>query len=464
VEIVMLAVGLAVGALAAWLTHRSRISKLESRAASLEADRDDRASELARAERDAVRLTTELEHERASGAERVRLIEQARAELGASFKALSSDALEQSNQRFLELARAQFEQLRLEARGDLDQRRQAIEHLVAPIRDSLTKVDTGVRDIEKARIEDYGKLTEQLRSLATAQDRLQSETANLVTALRAPSVRGRWGEIQLRRVVEAAGMLPYCDFAEQVTASAEGRSSRPDLVVRLPDAKQIVVDAKTPLSAYLEALEATDPDVQRARLADHARQLRDHVAKLASRGYHEQFESAPDFVVLFVPGDPFFAAALDSDPSLQEDAWRQRVVLATPSTLIGLLFVVAYGWRQERLAESAREISALGKELYDRLRVLATHVAKLGRSLDGAVGAYNEAVGSLEHRVVVTARRFAELGVPASGEIPPAPVVERSARALQAPELAPPPELDVVDGGERAAGGEPLAVIERDAA
>lgn len=397
-EIVLLVAGLAAGALATWLATRPRLARLE----------------------------TELEHERRAAVTEVGRQHQ----LETALKALSADALRE---------------LQRDARDDLEGRQQAIERMIAPLKESLDKVDAEVREIEKARSEAYGALRSQLGTLAETQERLRAETSSLVTALRAPAVRGRWGEIQLRRVVEAAGMLAYCDFVEQAVAAGDSRLLRPDLVVRLPGAKQVIVDAKTPLAAYLEALEATDEETQRARLRDHARQVRDHVGKLSQKAYWAQFESAPDFVVLFIPGDPFFAAALDQDPSLQEDAWRQRIILATPSTLIGLLFVVAYGWRQEKVAESARAVSALGSELHERLRTLAGHFVKLGRSLDTAVGAYNDAAGSLERRVLVTARRFSELGVPAIQEIPEPEPVERTARVLEAPELAAgtrPVELD----------------------
>ncbi len=387
-EIVLLAVGLAAGALAAWLAARPRLARLEA----------------------------ELEHERRAAATEA----QRQELLQSALRTVSADALRE---------------LQRDARDDLEQRQQAIQRMVAPLKESLDKVDTEVRELEKSRGEAYGDLRSQLGSLAETQERLRAETSSLVTALRAPAVRGRWGEIQLRRVVEAAGMLPYCDFTEQVVAGADDRLLRPDLVVRLPGSKHVIVDAKTPLAAYLEALDAADEETQRARLRDHARQVREHVGKLSQKAYWAQFESAPDFVVLFIPGDPFFAAALDQDPSLQEDAWRQRIILATPSTLIGLLFIVAYGWRQEKVAESARAVSALGSELHERLRTLAGHFIKLGRSLDTAVGAYNDAAGSLERRVLVTARRFSELGVPAIQELPEPEPIERAARILEAPEL-----------------------------
>ena len=387
-DIVFLVTGLAVGGIAAWLVMRSKNAS----------------------------LATALDHERKREDDRTTL----RAELENALKVHSAE--------------------------ELDRQRKRLEESVGPLRESLSRYEAGVRELEKARSEAQGALGRQLELLAVGQERLRSETANLVTALRAPAVRGRWGEIQLRRVVEAAGMLPYCDFEEQVTTALEGRILRPDLVVKLPGAKQVVVDAKTPLSAYLEALEATDDDTRAARLREHARQIRDHVTKLSTKSYWQQFESTPDFVVLFIPGDPFFAAALDQDPSLQEDAWKQRIVLATPSTLIGLLFVVAYGWRQEKVAENARKVSELAGLLYERLGVFADHFSKVRSGLDTAVRAYNEAVGSLEHRVLPAARRFPDLGVAVAKELPELEPIQQATRVPQAPELAPPrPLLDEPD-------------------
>jgi DNA recombination protein RmuC len=387
-EIGFLLAGLAVGGVAVWLVLRARLASLQ----------------------------VALDHERRTGAER----EASRADAETTLRGLLAQAVEQ---------------LRQANRQDVEQGRVAIEQLVAPVKQQIERLDGGVRKLETERAQADGAMREFLQNLAEGQERLRSETANLVTALRAPSVRGRWGEIQLRRVVEAAGMLPYCDFDEQASAVADGQTLRPDLVVRLPGAKQVVVDAKTPLAAYLEALEAQDDDVRVSRLRDHARQLRDHVAKLSSKAYWGQFESAPDFVVLFIPGDPFFAAALDQDPALQEDAWKRRVVLATPSTLIGLLFVVAYGWRQEKVAESARTVAELGKQLYERLATFADHFAKAGRGLDQAVSAYNQAVGSLERSVLPAARRFPDLGVPIAKQLAELEPIQHGTRSPQAPEL-----------------------------
>ena len=372
------------------------------------------------------RYAGELERERATSGEKLALLEEARESFATTMKALAADALATSSKSFLDIANAQ-----------LDQRKQAVEHLVAPIKESLLKVDGKLQELEVARKGAYSELSTQVRQLADGQKELRTETGNLVTALRSPVVRGRWGEMQLRRVVEMAGMLAHCDFVEQSTVTVDGNRLRPDLVVRLPGGKQVVVDAKAPLQAYLDALEAKDEETRRARLADHARQIRDHITKLSAKSYWGQFDQTPEFVVLFIPGETFFSAALEQDPSLIEEGVNQQVILATPTTLIALLRAVAYGWRQETIAESAKAISDLGRELYTRLGTLTDHFAKVGRSLETAVRSYNEAVGSLETRVLPSARRFKEHGVSPTAELAELPVVERAVRPLAAPELQP---------------------------
>ena len=385
-------------------------------------------------------LQTELEKDQVLFAERQATLEAARDSFADAFKVISADALTKNNQSFLELARATLEAQQAaalaSAKTDLDKRQLAIGELVAPVKSSLEKFELQIQGIEKSRVDAYATLTEQVRSMAEAQGALRLETGNLVKALRAPQTRGRWGELQLKRVVEMAGMLDHCDFFEQESTNTEDGRLRPDMIVKLPGGKNIVVDAKAPLAAYLEALEATDEEEKRRKLLDHARQVRDHLKKLGQKAYWEQFQPSPDFVVLFLPGEMFYSAALEADPALIEAGVDARVILATPTTLIALLRAVAYGWTQQALTENAERISLLGRELYDRIATVADHWGRVGKNLGEAVGAYNDSVASMERRVLVSARKFRDLKVaPEDKEIRDLNPVEALPRDVQAPEL-----------------------------
>lgn len=378
-------------------------------------------------------LEIRLQQERDSAGEKAALLRHAERELSDAFKALSADALKSNNQAFLELARQNLAAYQEHAKGDLAARQQAVATLVKPLTETLDKLNLQHREIELQRSGAYASLTEQVKGLLAAQHDLKGETHRLVTALRRPEVRGRWGEVQLRRVVELAGMLDHCDFDEQ-EATIDGR--RPDMVVRLPGGKNLVLDAKAPLAAYLEAVEGEDEAARSRALARYAQHVRTHVQQLAAKAYWEQFAPAPEFVVLFLPGEAFFAAALREVPDLIEYAGEKKVILATPTTLLALLKAVYYGWRQEVLADNARQVGQLGAQLYERLSKLGEHWNSVGKNLGLAVKAYNDATGSLESRVLVSARKFEDFKVAPEGRnLPPALQVEQTTRSLAAPEF-----------------------------
>ncbi len=435
--IIAAAGGVLAGGIVLWLIGRSRSAMLSERLAAVQqelvnaqANLDLRNEKISGLNQSIVRLETTLQHERRAAEEKAAILDDATQKLRDAFKALSAEALKSNNQSFLELAKATLEKYQVEAKGDLEQRQKAVENLVTPIKQSLEKVDTHVRELEKSRQLAYGSLTEQVRSLISTQEKLQSETGNLVKALRAPTVRGSWGEIQLKRVVEIAGMLEYCDFYQQQTVLTEDGRLRPDVIVRLPGGKNIVVDAKTPLKAYLEALEAASDDERLYRLREHAQQIRSHIVKLSSKSYWDQFQPTPEFVILFLPGETFFSSALEQDPSLIEEGVNQRVILATPTTLIALLRAVHYGWRQEQVEENAHRISELGQELHERIATMVEHLSKLGGSLGRAVEAFNSAVASFEGRVLPSARKFKLLGAGSKKEIEEISPLDKSARMV----------------------------------
>ncbi len=347
-----------------------------------------------------------------------------------SFKALSADALKNNNQSFLELATQSLQKFQEGAKNDLEKRQTAIDTLVKPIQENLQKVDASITELEKNRISAFAALDQHLRSLNTSQQSLITQTADLVRALRTPNVRGRWGEIQLKRVVEIAGMIEYCDFTQQESVASDEKRLRPDMIVRLPGGKQVVVDSKAPLQGYLDAFEAKDDQARLIGLAAHARHIRTHVNQLGQKKYWDQFEEAPEFAVMFLPGENFFSAALEQDPQLIEFGVEQKVIIATPTTLIALLRAISYGWRQEQLTKNAKEISALGRELYDRLLSFTGHFAEIKRGLEKSVESYNRATGSLESRVLVTARRFRELGSGSDETLDTAESIESTPRML----------------------------------
>jgi DNA recombination protein RmuC len=409
--VVVLTIGLVVGVLIGWLAVRPGQTRLRS----------------------------ELEKDRAVHAERLRAYEETETKLRETFHALSAEALNANNHAFLDLAETRLRDARTQASGDLDARKQAVEALLAPLAMTLEHVDREIKESERRRLETNAQLAQRMALLDATGQELRAQTGRLVDALKRPGVRGRWGELQLKRVVELAGMVEYCDFEEQQTVAANDsdRRMRPDVIVRLPGGKHVVIDAKAPLDAYLKALDAPDEATKQALLADHARQVRTHVLQLAAKGYAAHVQPGPDFVVMFLPGEMFFSAALEQDPSLIEYGVEQRVIPASPTTLIALLRAVAYGWQQQAMEENARKISELGRNLYESVRVLGGHFDSLGTRLKSSLDAYNLAVGSLEGNVLAKARKFRDLHAANGGEeIKQIEPIDRIPRMLQAPELS----------------------------
>lgn len=446
-----LAAGLLIGGGVTWLIvstraqtaptaalqeHTSRTAAAEARVEearlqlqSARADFNSLRETLSKSEMARVAAETRCEEMLKGLEEEKAILTRARQELADAFKALSGDALKANNEAFLALARSSFEKLQTEAKGDLAQRQQAIDALVKPLQDSLKRYDDQIQLIEKSRQAAYGGLDQHLKTMAESHKQLQQETGNLVKALRAPTVRGRWGEITLKRVAELAGMVAHCDFIEQLSVDTEAGRLRPDMVVQLPGGRQIVVDAKAVLSAYLEAHEAQDETQRSDRLRQHADQIRERLNQLSAKAYWSQFSQSPEFVVLFLPGEHFLSAALERDPTLIEDGFSRSVVIATPSTLMGLLRAAAYGWKQEQLSEHANQVAKLGKDLYERMAMLAEHLENVGEALDKSVKSYNRAIGSISDRLLPTARKFKELGISSDKEIPQLEPIESTPRS-----------------------------------
>jgi DNA recombination protein RmuC len=429
--------GVAIG----WLVAKNRAIEAEATAASLRIQMERLQSEAETLRR---RLETELQAKSAAEAslqasrqnleEQRQLLDDARQKLSETFKSLSSDVLGSQSESFLKLAGETFGKLRAEAEGDLGKRQEAIDGLVQPLKEALEKYESEIQAIEATRQRAYGTLEQHLKQLGDTQTQLQRETANLVTALRKPQVRGRWGEITLRRLAELSGMVDHCDFFEQQTVtSPEDGAIRPDMMVHLPGGRQIIVDSKVALDAYLESIEANMEEVKQQALVRHAAQVRRHMEQLGSKAYWDRLPKAPEFAVLFLPGDPFLGAAVERDPTLIEDGMARRVVIATPSTLVALLLAVYHGWRQEQIAKNAEAICDLGKQLYKRVSTMWEHLDSLRSAIDKAVDSWNRVVGSLEHQVLPSVRRFRELKATSAEEIPELEPVDRTTRALPLP-------------------------------
>lgn len=440
------ALGLVIGAIVWGVSQARRARELRGTVAEREASLARLQQSLDIARQESARAGAQLEAAQAAAAEKIALLQGAEVRLREAFAALSAAALQQNNESFLQLARASLGELQRSAVVDLDGRHKALESIVHPLRESLTRVDSKLQEVERGRVSSHAQVAEQMRALAQAQHLLQAETSRLARALRSPNVRGQWGELQLRRTLEHAGLVEGSHYELKESVSTEEGRLTPDAVVKLPGGKNVVVDAKVALTAYAEAAETDDDATRAAKLRDHARQVRDHVARLASKTYWAHFQPAPDIVVMFVPGEALLTSALQEDPALLDFSMSRGVMLASPLTLIALLRAIAYGWQQETVAKNAQEISDLGRQLYDRISKLAEHFEMVGRSLARSVQAYNSAVGALESRVLVAARRLKEKGVSSSEEFPEPETIDQTPRPLGAPELVGLFEDEPVDG------------------
>ena len=387
---------------------------------------------LARLRQQNTQLSTTLELERQANQEKLAALSQAREQFAETFSHLSSQALKHNSEEFLKLAEQNLKQFQAKADSDLQQKEKAIENLVKPIKEALDKTELQIRNIEKDRKEAFGTLHAHLQNMARVQESLQGETRNLVQALRRPEVRGQWGEMTLKRLTELAGMVEYCDFYEQQNINTDEGRLRPDMIIRMPDKREIVVDVKTPLDAYLNAIEASDDATRQQELIRHARNVKKRINELADKRYWKQFANTPEFVVLFIPGEQFLGAALDIDRSLLEEALSKQVILATPTSFVALLRAVAYGWRQEQLAENAEHIKQTGEQLYQRLMIYTEHLNKLGKSLESSVKHYNNSVGSFDTRILPSARKFKEMGISTGKDTEQPQKIETTPRQLDA--------------------------------
>jgi len=376
-----------------------------------------------------LQLTLELEQK--SAQDKITAAENARLQLSETFNALSSQALQHNSEQFLKLAQENLKQFQINAKNDLDKKEKSIENLITPIKETLAKTEIQIREIEKERKEAYGALNNHLQSMTQTQEALHGETKNLVKALSRPEVRGQWGELTLKRLVELAGMVEHCDFIEQTQNSLDEKIQRPDMIVRMPGGRELIIDVKTPLDAYLKAIEAPNESTRNDELIKHTRNVKERIKELANKAYWNQFKKSPEFVVLFIPGDQFLSAALEGDHNLLEYALQQKVILATPTSLVALLRAIAYGWRQESLAENAEKIRLVGDELYGRLATFAEHLAKLGKNLNGAVQSYNKVVGSYDTRILPSIRKFSDMGITSNKSVDPLEQIETTTRSLE---------------------------------
>lgn len=425
-------------------SYSNQITELEKRASGAEARIEELRQQVQQRDTEINQIRDDLDSERQSKVEALTkldsaqksfeeqktLIEAMKTEMTDTFNALSSAALKSSSEDFLRLASEHLGKVVADTKGRLGEHQAALDGMLKPLHETLRRYEEQIRSIEESRHKAYGSLEEQLRALASTHEHLQRETSNLVSALRKPQVRGRWGEMQLRRVAELSGMSIHCDFTEQISVDTEKGRIRPDMIVHLPMEREIVVDSKVSLEAYLDAISASTEDERKAKMERHAQQVRAHMNKLSSKEYWSQFAQSPEFVVLFIPGESFLSSALDVDNALIEDGIQKRVIIATPTTFIALLRAIAYGWRQEQITKNAQEISELGRQLYERMTTLVQHFDNIGTNLEKAIGAYNKAVGSMESRILPSVRKFKELGVTGADEIPVIEQIDQKPRSL----------------------------------